>query len=524
MMLAAIMVAVAPCPVARAQQPLSANEWVSGRGPAPGSPVSAWRPGDHVPADAKRLRPRPRATAPSDAAPAPVADSAAAAPVGVTRLDDENPDAVGIISARQAGLPPDFWDGTTSDDAIRRMRATDPRIPAVAAVFRRLLEAQLTPPTARDGAAGSFFLARVDRLLDMGGLPWARDMVRAAGADTPERFRRLFDMALMLGDEDEACSIMAGAPGIAPDFGARIFCLAKSGDWPAAALILDGASRLGQIPAEMQPLLSQFLDDSAVDGGNELAPPATMTPLAFRLHEAIGQPLPTGQLPLSYAWSDLGSNSGWKAQLEAAERLARVGAVQPHTLHRLYSAQRPAASGGVWERAAAVQALDAALDTADPARIAPALLTAHQRMDQAGLRDAFARIYAPRLDPAMLPGASGRLALWLRLWADETELSQAPADKIDAALLALAEGQTPAPETDELAAIAPIFAEPKGQALPARGPALLDALADADAAVDGDMARAVRGIAALNAMGMVADARRIATQIALSPLLTEAAR
>ena len=46
------------------------------------------------------------------------------------------------------------------------------------------------------------------------------------------------------------------------------------------------------------------------------------SPLLFRLHEAIGEPLPTGALPRAYAVADLRDLAGWKPQLEAAERLA----------------------------------------------------------------------------------------------------------------------------------------------------------------------------------------------------------
>ncbi|MDO5643247.1 MAG: hypothetical protein Q4G26_12810, partial [Paracoccus sp. (in: a-proteobacteria)] len=171
---------------------------------------------------------------------------------------------------------------------------------------------------------------------------------------------------------NEATGIAAG------NLGARIYCLALGGDWDAAALLFTGARALGFIDEATAELMARYLDDASAEISDQLEPPEPMTPLAFRLHEAIGQPLPTGDLPLAYAWTDLSERSGWKAQLEAAERLARAGSLPAPILHQLYSAQRPAASGGVWERAAAVQALDAALATGDGARIGAALLAAFQ--------------------------------------------------------------------------------------------------------------------------------------------------
>ena len=152
---------------AAAQGPLSANDWLKGTADAPNSPT-AWRPGDPVPPDAARLRPtrppvRGRGTG--------IAASAAAVPVGVSRLGAANSDGAGVISARQAGLPENFWDGTDLDTAIRLLRA-DPALPASAQIARRVIEAQLPPPAIpAEGRIGEFFMARVDQLIADGALP-----------------------------------------------------------------------------------------------------------------------------------------------------------------------------------------------------------------------------------------------------------------------------------------------------------------------------------------------------------------
>lgn len=505
---------------AAAQGPLSANDWLKGKSDPPAS-SSAWRPGDPVPPDAARLRlTRP----PVRGQPGEIAATASAVPIGVTRLGAANSDGAGVISARQAGLPENFWDGTDLDTAVRLLRAS-PTLPASDQIARRVIEAQLPPPSIpSEQQIGAFFLARVDQLIADGALPSARVLLQGAGPDNAATFQRLFDLALLLGGEGEVCNRMNTAPGIAPNPTARIFCLAQAGDWSGAATVFVGARKLGMIEPHQAELLSHFLDDSATDGGEQVLPHDPMSPLSFRLHEAIGQPLPTTELPLQYAWADLDERSGWKAQLEAAERLARAGVLPGASLRQLYSAQSPAASGGVWERAAAVQALDAALATEDPARIAPALTLAFQRMEAAGLRDAFATMFADRLAPETLPETAGRLALWLRLWTGQTEVAKAPPDPMDKSLLALASGGQPEPLSPALGALAPIFAaalppQPNPEDKIALAPALYGALADADAGIQGDVTRAARGVQTLRQLGMIADARRIATQIALDPLL-----
>ncbi|MDO5643807.1 MAG: hypothetical protein Q4G26_15655, partial [Paracoccus sp. (in: a-proteobacteria)] len=143
----------------------------------------------------------------------------------------------------------------------------------------------------------------------------------------------------------------------------------------------------------------------------------------------------------------------------------------------------------------------------------------------AGLRDAFAAMSAPALQPETLTGDAAHLALWLRLWMGETEVARAPDDRLDAALLALATGGQPQPLSPALGAMAEVFATPlpprpdpavDGMAL---APALYGALADADAGLQGDVTRAARGVKMLRELGLIADARRIATQIALDPAL-----
>lgn len=58
----------------------------------------------------------------------------------------------------------------------------------------------------------------------------------------------------------------------------------------------------------------------------------------------------------------------------------------------------------------------------------------------------------------------------------------------------------------------------------ALAPALYGALADADAGTQGDITRAVRGVRMLRELGLIADARRVATQIAIDPLLKVASQ
>ncbi|MBU2958516.1 hypothetical protein Q4511_06145 [Paracoccus sp. 1_MG-2023] len=475
---AAILLTALPLQAGAQDQPLSASDWLSGSVRGPVRESSAWRPGDARPP----VRKGPR--------PSPVAESGTVGAVSVTRLDHGNPDATGTQSPRRAGLPFDLWSGSDSATLARMVLETPARLQSMQGLLSRVLTAQLAAPDQpADDAQGQLFLARADRLLDMGALDDAQGLLLAAGPGEPEIFRRMFDIALLEGDESRACAIMNGTPGIAPSFAARIFCLAQTGDWSAAAVSLHGAEMLGLIEEREAVLLTHFLDDAYVDSPDTLAPPQNLSPLEFRIFEAIGQPLPTTPLPVAFAQSDLRLNSGFKARLEAAERLARAGALSPARLRHIYGEQPPAASGGVWDRAEALADLDAALAAGDHGA---ALIRCAEVFRAAGMADILAGMIAADLPepPAHAMDEASETARLLRQWQG---LSEAP---------------LPAPPADLTAQIPPAPAARKGEEL-------LTAMADIDAAIEGDMARAAKGIAMLIALGLPEDAARARRQIIL---------
>lgn len=555
--------------------PSSASDWLSGKAP-PRTPPTAWRPGDPRPTEAERRRPLPPPARPATRAKgtgAGVAETAAVPRVGVTRLSNGNPDAKGAVPAGAAGLPRDLWGAAAAGDIAAALGSAQPRLAATRALLVRMLTAQLDAPTgtpggeAGTGDEGRLFLARTDRLIALGLVPEAEALARAAGTGSAEGFARRFDAALYQGDATEVCQLMADRPGLAPDLAARAYCLAQAGDWPAAALTLHGARDAGLIPPQTVALLERFLDDSSADLAEALPDPRAVSPLEFRLFEAIGQPLATSQLPLPFAWSDLGGDAGWKAEIEAAERLARAGAIDPARLAAAYAEQKPAASGGIWDRAAAYQRLDAALGAGDGAALAEALPDAERRFAEAGLLPALARLVAVRLPAAGLDGPAAESAAHLRLLAGVPVPGAARLPEADRALVQLAEGHpaAAAPAADGDGADAdgtappapPAPAEPAqasdtrpaedGPAPPpysdpayapgspgaayaaalrtapdlapppqGRGLALLAALADVEAGLDGDTARAAGGLAALTRLGQPETARRAAVELLLT--------
>jgi hypothetical protein len=262
--------------------------------------------------------------------------------------------------------------------------------------MRRLLLAELTAPID-SGNSEVLFRARVDELLSLGALDQAKALLDRADPGTVPLFQRWFDVSLLIGEEDAACTRMLRQPDLSPTYPARIFCMARAGDWDAANLTLTTAKALDAMTPAEDALLARFLDPELFEREAPLPTPARVTPLAFRMHEAIGEPLSLSVLPNAFAFAALSENGGWKPRITAAERLARTGAILPSRLLAIYTERQPAASGGVWDRVDAVQAFEIALLARDPNAVAIQLPAAERAMRRAGLEPALANMFGEAL-------------------------------------------------------------------------------------------------------------------------------
>lgn len=487
---------------AHAQQPLSAIDWLS----------------DSVAQPAVRPAPPEDAEGPLLPDPQPMDE------ISVKPIEGPTLDAVGLLPSDKTGLPIDTWGNANSRDIatlIRAIRVSE--LPAANRFFYTLLLAELAPP-AGDATDGTVLLARLDSLLELGALEQAQALVERAGPTEPDLFRRWFDISLLTGHEDRACAAMRAAPGIAPTFPARIFCLARGGDWNAALLTLETAKALGFVTEEEDALLIRFLDPELFEGEPPLPAPSRPSPLVFRMFEAIGEPLPTGSLPLAFAHADLRHTSGWKARIEAAERLARTWAIDPNRLLGIYTERAPAASGGIWDRVAALQAFDAAILGGDVATIAQTLPPAWAAMRAAHLEVPFAELYADKLARLPLTDNTAALAFRIGLLSSGYEAiadRHAAANPRETFLIAMAKGLPVAqpPQAPRDIAVADAFAgaAPSSAHLALLdqgrlGEALLGALRQLETGGNGDLDDMTHALALFRVVGLEDLARRVALQ------------
>ncbi|NOX42095.1 MAG: hypothetical protein GXP05_16865 [Alphaproteobacteria bacterium] len=381
---------------AAAQEPLSAIDWLS-----------------------KSVREKPVAAPVAPDVSGPIQSPE----ITVTPLAGIRKDTVGLLPSAVTGLPPDFWGGSNTETITRLIsRQRTDSLPEVLSLLYTILLAEVNAPGG--ALSGSdLLLARTDKLLDLGALNQAQALLERAGPNEPEIFRRWFDISLLTGHEEHACTAMRAAPGFAPTMEARVFCLARGGDWDAAALTLATGETLGFIKQSKADLITRFLDPQMFEGQPDLPPPTPLTPLEFTMREAIAQPRPAGALPLAFANVDLRSGIAWRNQMRAAERLVRSQAVPARRLIEFYTQRKPAASGGIWDRVRAIQAFDVALLSGDNAGIDLTLPTAYNAMREVALEVPFARYYGDRLAGRVFSKATTKTAFKIALLSDGFENS-----------------------------------------------------------------------------------------------------
>ncbi len=490
---------------AQAEAPLSAIDWLSQSLVTPAA------------------QPLPRTNEP------PVAGAGAAVPENVTTsvLGQTSLDAVGILPPQVTGLPRNLWGtGRITDIEVLLASEAPQDLPALQGLLMTVLLAEADPPT--DSTGESLLLARVDKLLSMGALDQARALLDAAGPTTsPETFRRYFDVALLIGDEDRACGYLKAAPGLSPALPTRIFCLARAGDFEAAGLTLDTARTLGTVSPEDAALLDRFMNPELDETGDIPATPNPVTPLSLRLFEAIGEPMATATLPVAFSYTDLSDRAGWKSQIEAAERLSRAGALSPNLLLGLYTEQRPAASGGVWDRVAAFQKLDKAVTAKDVRATEQALPLAWSQMTNAELEVPFAGLYADKLAKMSLQGEAAEIVFLISLLSSDYEslsAARAATSTSDQFLAALARGNLTGVTTSDPMSAA-IKTALTAQLIPLDFTTALDqgrigedimmALSRIEHGTTGDLRSVTEGLSVLRHIGLEDAARRTALELML---------
>ncbi|MEQ6247894.1 hypothetical protein ABMC89_03290 [Sulfitobacter sp. HNIBRBA3233] len=466
-----------------------------------------------------------------------VAATGTAPQVIVRPLDARTSLTVGLVPASVTGMKPDLWSGSDVADVVELIGdLPESDLPAANALLFTLLLAEASAPQGQADAQDALTLARAQKLMALGAVDPALSLLEQGGAArAPALFDLWAQLSLLVGTEDTPCGELSRNPRMTQDIGLRIFCDARNGAWDNAALAFGSAKALSLLPVDELNVLDRFLNPDLFEDAPPLRAPRQPDPLTFRLYETIGESLPTGPLPRAFAVADLRDITGWKSQIQAAERLTRAGALPDNRLLGLYTDRKPAASGGIWDRVRAVQRLDAALDDSLPEKVSEALPPAWDAMREAGLDVSFSSAFYPRLADLALDDRASRVQLHMGLLSPEYELAARRPQISDTADMpftlaaAVARGETPvsAPRDPLPRAIFDAFSSPEADpelmemaAQKRLGEALLRAIDQLHTGARGDSLALRQALGTLRALGLEDTARRASLQI----LLTERER
>lgn len=495
----------------------------SGAGPADTGPLSVI---DWLGQQPKVAPPKPKPSL--KPAEAPVAKSALPPAVTVTTLGEGSPRAIGLVPGNVTGLPLDLWAGSSVKDITSQFdRLPDLHLPAARALFYTLLLAEATAPQGQAREGDLLALARVKALFDAGALDPALSLIEQAGvATSPDHFALWMQVSLLLGTEDRACDLLGQKPFLTSDYSVRIFCAARAGKWDTAALTLGSAQALQLLPPDRLALLDRFLNPDLFEGEPNLPASRNMDAIGFRMFEAIGERPQTRMLPPAFAVADLRDVAGWKAQLDAAERLARIGALPDNRFLGIFTDREPAASGGIWDRVEALQRFETALRTRSTDAVAKTLRPAWRAMQEAELEVNFATLYAEDLAKIGLDGSPANLRDRILLLSPIYETvsgGDTPTPEM-AFLTAIASGEAPStrPDMRQADAIASAFETPSPRSglidLAQNrnlGSAILQTIALLEEGASGDTAALRDALSTLRALGLEDIARRAALQVLL---------
>ena len=229
-------------------------------------------------------------------------------------------------------------------------------------LLKRILLIEADPPIIVTGKefSGTFFLrARILKLIQMGALDEAETLLLYANPNTDPKLIDLWSKISFLTLRfDNFCNSVLKNYHTLIHPAHKIICLARSGDWNAAALSLATYSSINEIESDYEKLLINFLDhESELKISNQDLCNKDQ-PILVYLCDFSNVNTQYLRTDFKYLYNDLGRGKSIRSRIIASEALVKSGALNPGILFSNYKVKEPSTSGGVWARVKQVQELE----------------------------------------------------------------------------------------------------------------------------------------------------------------------
>ena len=242
-------------------------------------------------------------------------------------LPDQNRDAIGLLPSDVSELPRNLW-ATSSTRTLKALMAVqrDVLVPGALDLLYRVLLAEAAPPMDSDGS-GELFLARIDKLIEFGALPPARELLNKGGVLDSQAFSRWFDISLLTNSEHQACRTLERNRWLAPSQAALVFCLVRIGKWKQAQSVLGEARAHGQL-TESEAMAMELLLEPEHAVKPDTANPRYNSALEFRILLDSGFDVAEHPMPNAYAFLYQLSGPELDVRLAKGEELIQTRAIQ----------------------------------------------------------------------------------------------------------------------------------------------------------------------------------------------------
>ncbi|MEE2774255.1 MAG: hypothetical protein VYE27_05030 [Pseudomonadota bacterium] len=315
-----------------------------------------------------------------------------------TELKTLNFNGIGVIPSEISGINSKIWlqiDQSLLASLIESLPTL--QFYNAKSFFKRLLISETDPPKVLDPEERQeiYLLARIDRLIGMGALDEAEELIHQVRPLSKEIFRRWKKIALLGGRLTKLCKELIKTPNLSDDASLRVVCFAKLGDLDTATLVLSTAASLRIIDEKKEALLVYHLDPQFIQINEVKNLSSKFDELEFYLLDQANILETTQALGKPYLYRKLNKNS-FAERIYAAEQLTISQAINGSKLFELYRSSYRDISNGP-EQLALLFELDEALRKPNKIALRNQLVQAISKMYNMRLINPFAEEYALRL-------------------------------------------------------------------------------------------------------------------------------
>ena len=278
-------------------------------------------------------------------------------------LPNISKNSIGIYPSIKIGINSDIWKNNNEIEIstiLKKIRISD--LYYLNRLLKRILLIESDPPiiAVDEKFSGTIFLRqRILKLIQMGALDDAEALILDAEPTFDPNLTDLWsEISFLTYRFERFCKAILNGYHNSLEPAHKIICLARSGDWNAAALSLATFSSINEIDSDHEKLLINYLDHEAeLEIINKDKCEEDKSVIIYLCNFSnINTQIPS--YGVKFLYNNLGRGKSIRSRIVASEELVKSGALNPNILFSTYKIKQPSTSGGVWARAKLVQELD----------------------------------------------------------------------------------------------------------------------------------------------------------------------